>query len=360
MIGNAINGREGIRTVVPGGLVIWAVLVGTVTISTPVTAQVPATTAGTGAVDLLDGQTVLATVDGTSVLAEDVRNLYLQFNIAPEARAEVYNDIVGILVNNQLLLQYLDRIDVRVGDQEIDTRIEQLREQLKANNTDLATEMSNSNTSEQELRQELRNQARIQTFLEARTTDQELADYVDRNRDIFDNNQVRARHILIKLESDSNDEQKADMQKRLAYLKTLIEKGDISFEEAANKYSQDDGNIQTQNGGDLGTFPIRGRYIEEFSEIAFGLESGQISDPVETPFGLHLIKVEERIAGQPRPFEEIKPLARQLLAEEIMEQVVEEQRGRAQIDIKPYPENLLPPPPPSTDDEPAPAPPSGN
>ncbi len=87
--------------------------------------------------------------------------------------------------------------------------------------------------------------------------------------------QVRAEHILVKTEAEAND------------IKTQIEEGKISFEDAAKEYSKCPSKA---NGGDLGYFG-RGMMVKEFETASFEGEVGKVSNPVQTQFGWHLIKV---------------------------------------------------------------------
>jgi peptidyl-prolyl cis-trans isomerase C len=88
---------------------------------------------------------------------------------------------------------------------------------------------------------------------------------------------VKASHILV------------DTQAQALALKTRIDRGE-SFEALAKKYSKCPSG---QNGGDLGYFE-RGQMVKEFEDAAFMLPIGQVSDPVHTQFGWHLIKVYDR------------------------------------------------------------------
>lgn len=105
--------------------------------------------------------------------------------------------------------------------------------------------------------------------------------------------QVRARHILIKLESSaSEDDQKAAEQKALAIVKRL-RKGE-DFGAVARKESGDTGSAR--KGGDLG-WNAKGRMVDAFDKVQFELAQGQISDPVKTQFGYHIIEVLGRRKG---------------------------------------------------------------
>lgn len=91
-------------------------------------------------------------------------------------------------------------------------------------------------------------------------------------------NEVRASHILVKTEAEANQ------------IKKDIDAGTISFEEAAKKYSQCPSKAQ---GGDLGYFG-RGMMVKPFEEASFDGEVGKVSNPVQTQFGWHLIKVVDK------------------------------------------------------------------
>jgi parvulin-like peptidyl-prolyl isomerase len=100
--------------------------------------------------------------------------------------------------------------------------------------------------------------------------------------------QVRARHILVA----SEEAAKA--------AKARIDGGE-PFEKVAQEVSTDASN--KEQGGDLGSFG-RGRMVKEFEDVAFGLPIGQVSDPVQTQFGWHLIRVDEKTESREAKFQE--------------------------------------------------------
>jgi hypothetical protein len=101
---------------------------------------------------------------------------------------------------------------------------------------------------------------------------------------------VRARHILLSVPSDASDVVRDSIQALAEQLQQQAEQGS-DFAALAEQYSEDPGS--GQQGGDLGWFQ-RGRMVQPFEDAAFALEPGEVSEVVETPFGLHIIKVEER------------------------------------------------------------------
>ena len=101
--------------------------------------------------------------------------------------------------------------------------------------------------------------------------------------------EIKARHILLKLAADASEELLQLKKEQLGKLLDKI-KGGVSFEELAKKHSEDGTAIE---GGDLGWFKP-GEMVPEFENVAFAMETGQVSEVVRSPFGLHLIKVEQR------------------------------------------------------------------
>ncbi|MEG0642070.1 MAG: peptidylprolyl isomerase [Clostridium sp.] len=122
-------------------------------------------------------------------------------------------------------------------------------------------------------------------------SDEEVEEYYNANKDKFtDAPQLRASHILI------------DSEEKAKEIIAEIKSG-LSFKEAAQKHSTCPSGAQ---GGSLGSFG-RGMMVPEFEDAAFELGLGEISEPVKTQFGYHIIVVEEKIAEKAKSLEEVKP-----------------------------------------------------
>ena len=123
-------------------------------------------------------------------------------------------------------------------------------------------------------------------------TDEELQRYYRRNLDQFEiQEQVKAAHILLRVQKDA-DTETVQSRRELAntLLKQLQEGAD--FAQWAKTYSDDKSNAA--QGGELGTF-TRGTMVSEFEDIVFTLRPGQLSPVIQTPFGFHIVKVEEYV-----------------------------------------------------------------
>ncbi len=171
--------------------------------------------------------------------------------------------------------------------------------------------------------------------------------YVANHRDLFRGTQVRASHILLKLEPNASEADKEKAKQKLASIKKEIEGGTITFAAAANKYSEDPANAGGA-GGDLDYFSLNTGMIEEFTDVAFKLKKGMISDPVETPFGFHLIQVTDRKEGKEPDFEQNKPYIFKQYATDLQKEIVTAEKKLAKIDIKPMPKDLFPPTAPAS------------
>ena len=197
------------------------------------------------------------------------------------------------------------------------------------------------------VRKELENRIRWSEYVKAKATEAELKRYVAANHDLFSGTQVRASHILLKVDPDAPAAEKEKVKQKLLTIKSQIDSNTVTFATAANKYSEDPANAGGA-GGDLDYFTLSSGFIPEFTDVAFKLKKGSVSEPVETPYGFHLIQVTDRKEGRPVDFEQNKPYIMQAYAGELQKNLLTEERKRAKIEIKPMPKDLFPPAAPTT------------
>lgn len=130
--------------------------------------------------------------------------------------------------------------------------------------------------------------------------------------------EVHARHIL----SETEDQAKAVIAE--------LKKGS-DFTELAKSKSKDPS--AAQNGGDLGYF-TEGEMVKPFAEAAFAMKPGEVSEkPVQTQFGWHVIKVEDRRQAAPPTLEQATPALREHLAEEAAQKLVADVRSKAKVSL---------------------------
>lgn len=140
----------------------------------------------------------------------------------------------------------------------------------------------------------------------------EMKDYYEKYRDRFKQDErVKARHILIKVKEEASKQKIKKARDKINHIKDLLDKGQ-DFKILAQEYSE---GPSAEQGGDLGWFG-HGSMTRPFEDAAFNLKPGQVSDPVRTRFGFHLIKVEAKQEQGFKPFSEVKGTIKQDLLKE--------------------------------------------
>lgn len=168
----------------------------------------------------------------------------------------------------------------------------------------------------------LKNYAMHMIFKDIEVSDEDIKNYYDNNKEVIKvPESFRAKHILVE-----------ELDKAENIYKEIQE--GKSFEDAANEYSLDN---HGQNGGDLGEFP-KGTMVKEFEEALEKLGEGEVSQPVKTQFGYHLIKLDHKHEAYLPEFDEIKDRLKETLMmirrqEKYLEEV---ERIRKKVDVKKY------------------------
>jgi foldase protein PrsA len=217
----------------------------------------------------------VVTVNGQPISKSDFDS---KLEGSPAARG-----VLQQMVQGELLDQYAKSNNITVSDDEISKKEDELKANFPAGSWD---EMLKSRgLTEADVKTLLRQQIIIDKALgkDVKVSDAQIKQYFDKNHAAFDKpEQVRARHILV-----------ADMGTATKVEADL--KGGKDFAAEAKQYSMDPGS--KDKGGELGFFR-RGQMVPAFDKAAFSLPINQISAPVKSPFGYHIIQVEERTPGQ--------------------------------------------------------------
>ena len=142
--------------------------------------------------------------------------------------------------------------------------------------------------------------------------DSDLKAYYDSHKAEFSQPpQVRARHILLKSEAEAN-----------AVLAEIEAGGDFATLAKAKSTGP-----SKDKGGDLGWFG-RGRMVKPFEDAAFGLQKGEVSGVVQTKFGYHIIKVEDKREAVEKPFNQVKEQVRNAVLKEKTQAALEEVKSK--------------------------------
>lgn len=208
---------------------------------------------------------LIAEVNGVKIYQEDLFNLLAAMEDKARFNSkEGLNVLADELVNQELLLQ-----DAK--ENKLDNEEEFVKElEIVKNNM-------------------LKNYAMHKIFEKVRVSEDEIENYYEENKDtLFSPVTYTASHILLESEEMAN--------------KVLDQiNGGLDFKEAAKKYSLDP---TKDNGGSLGSFP-KGVMVKEFQEGLDKLKIGEISNPIKTQFGYHIIKLDNKMDSS-NTYDEIK------------------------------------------------------
>ncbi len=142
--------------------------------------------------------------------------------------------------------------------------------------------------------------------------DEAKAYYAAHSDTLVQKEEVNARHILLKVDEGATQEEVDKVLARMMKIQARAIAGE-DFAKLAQEYSE---GPSAPNGGDLGWFGRDGGMVKPFEDAAFGLVKGEISQPVRTRFGWHIIKVEDRKDPSQMTYEDVEKEIKQILAEE--------------------------------------------
>jgi peptidyl-prolyl cis-trans isomerase C len=179
----------------------------------------------------------------------------------------------------------------------------------------------------------MRNKALMETVLgeesKAAVTEPALRKiYDDATKTMSREQEVRARHILFRVNDPNDQTASKAAEDKVKQTIERIKKGE-DFGTLATALTEDPAG--KQDGGDLGYF-TRDQMVPEFSEVAFNLEKGQVSGPVKTAFGWHVLKVEDKRTRQPPPFDQVRGEIEQYASRQAQVELVTKLRANAKIE----------------------------
>jgi len=244
---------------------------------------------------------VIARVNGQPIVAGEVRRtvdaLLKDRTVDASGRKVLEAEALEQLIDRQLVLGYLERRRLGMSRQEVRLAVERFEKRLRQQGVELAEYMKQGGIQLKDLDRRFAWQLGWQRYLDRYLTDENLAKYFEQHRRDFDGTEVRVAHLLLKVKPDSGREQLDATRQRAAEIRARIASGEISFEAAAEEYSQAP---TAKWGGDIGFITRHHMMPAPFSEASFAMMPGDISPPVVTSFGVHLIQCTEVKEGTKR------------------------------------------------------------
>jgi parvulin-like peptidyl-prolyl isomerase len=283
-----------------------------------------------------DSNKILATVNGENINQKDVNLMLSRFGnqISEEQLPAVTKQILDGLITQKLIMQFIKENKIEPAKATIDTELNKVREEIKSNpslaNQTLEQVLESHGSSIDDLKKDITISLSLEKYLGKELDDQKLKAYFEQNKAAYDETEVKASHVLVDTRTMKTDEELAQAKNKINKAKADVGAGK-DFADIAKQYSDCP---SKEKGGDLGFFKRKGQMVEPFAAAAFALKIGQISDPIKTNFGYHIIKVTEIKQGKDVKFDDIKQNVKQDILQEKAQVLISQLRQKAKIDIK--------------------------
>lgn len=258
----------------------------------------------------------VAVVEGTEIKKEELEkafNTVLQAQgvtasqIPAAQKSQVYRMILDDMILERLVAKRSE--NTPVADDEVTAMYERIKSNF-GSEEELKAQIEKNGQTVEQVKSDIRISLKQQRWLEEQTKDKtEVSDadaeaFYKENPEQFQKpEQVRASHILVRVPEDAKPEVVTEKEKQAKAIAARVKKGE-DFNKVAAEVSEDPS--AKQNSGDLNFF-TKEQMVPEFSNAAFGMKKDEISEPVRSQFGYHIIKVTDRKAPETISLDQAKP-----------------------------------------------------
>ena len=253
-------------------------------------------------------------------------------------KAEGYKMLLNELVLEKLVSSRAAAVEVK--EEQVDARIEQIKSRFPSPEA-FEEQLKKAGQSIAKLREDVTASIRQQEWVESqvkdapKATDKDAEEFFQKNPQQFEKpEQVRASHILLSLQKDAEESVVSEKRKAAEAIAARVKAGE-AFDKLAAELSEDPS--AKQNSGDLNFF-TKEQMVPEFSQVAFSMQKGDLSEPVRSQFGFHIIQVTDRKDGEKMTLESVKPqllifLNRQQHDQQV-QKLLQDVREKADVQVK--------------------------
>ena len=290
---------------------------------------------------------IVATVNGTAITKAEMDRA-MKFMLAQnrvtttlsdEEKKKAETAVLDQLISAELLYQAGKKLEIKDIDKLVETQMSQNKAKFPSPEA-YEKALKASGLTEKELKEFSRKEIYINNLIEKEIapkvsiSDADAKKFYDENKEKFKHDeQVRASHILIVADAKASAEDKKKAKEKANAVLKRVKAGE-DFAAVAKKES---GCPSAPQGGDLGYFG-KGQMVPAFESVAFSLKPGEISDVVETQFGYHIIKVDEKKPAGSETFDQVKQkITAYLKVEKIQKNIteyIEKLRKEGKVEIK--------------------------
>lgn len=269
----------------------------------------------------------IVTVNGTAITESDLEFLYLSRDVRDDLRASVRERYIEQLINRHLLKEFLSSRKIKAPESIVKERVERTEKLITREGLNFDETLKNLGYTRASFAEEVALPLAWRTHARLAITDKAIVAYWKTHRSKFDGTEVRAAHIVKRLPKDASDEARKTLPQTLSKLRQSIVDQKTSFAEAASEHSD---SPSGKDGGDLGQFAFRGRMPQALTSVAFALKTGEVSEPFESPFGVHILTVIEIIPGD-LSLEDARGEIFQELSAKLQTGLIKQLRDKAEI-----------------------------
>ena len=278
---------------------------------------------------------VAATVNGEVIRLDQVdavvRRTPVRGPLTDGQARRLRREVVEDMIDDLLLRQFLRQHGPKVEPAEVEKHFRGLAATLQRQGKTLADFYRETGQTEAQVRDTWATMFQFQKYADQQAKDADLRKYFEANRDFFDGTTVRVSHIVIRVSPSAPAGERITAREKLNAIRADLLAEKITFADAAKKYSICP---TAPKGGELGVIGRRDGVVDEaVAQAAFALKVGEVSQPVETDYGVHLVRVAERKAGKPVTFEKASDLVRECHAGDVRQSLVAVLRQKATIQV---------------------------
>ncbi len=217
----------------------------------------------------------------------------------------ISDNILKRIIEKVLIDQEIAKQSITVSEAEIDQAFNEYKERFRTEEQ-FQNYLKHGKVTVEQIRERMKAKLALEKLIEKSgnltVTEEEARDFYQKNERFYiEKEGVKASHILVKVAENAPADQVDAAMKKIKEAQAELKKG-VAFEEVAKKFGE---GPAAAKGGDLGFFG-RGQMVKPFEDKAFGMKPGELSEPVRTRFGFHIIKVIEKRDERKKPFEEVK------------------------------------------------------
>ena len=225
--------------------------------------------------------------------------------IPPDRLARIEQNILKRLIEKELIDQAVKTAGVAVPAEDITAGFDEYKKRFQSDEQ-FENYLKHGRVTKDSIEERIRDRRALEMLLEKQgdmaVDDAAAKEFYEKNERFYtEKSGVRASHILIKLAQNASAEEDAKAMEKVKQAQDMLAKGE-DFGEVAKKMSE---GPTAPKGGDLGFFG-EGRMVKEFQDAAFAMKVGEVSKPIRTRFGYHIIKVTDKREDRKKPFDEVK------------------------------------------------------